>query len=66
MPPKVCRVSFADAQSVEHAVEVLADSLFEAAGLGSGPAEEGRLGAAGTGTADQDSGGVGNRPRSTP
>jgi len=36
MPPKTCRVSFEDAQGVEHAVEVLADSLFEAAGLGLG------------------------------
>jgi len=36
MPPKACKVSFEDAQGVEHAVEVLADSLFEAAGLGLG------------------------------
>jgi hypothetical protein len=34
MPPKTCRVSFTDPTGVEHAVEVLADSLFEAAGLG--------------------------------
>lgn len=34
MPEKTCRVSFEDAEGVEHAVEVLADSLFEAAGLG--------------------------------
>ncbi len=34
MPPKACRVSYEDAQGVEHAVEVLADSLFEGAGLG--------------------------------
>jgi hypothetical protein len=36
MPPKTCKVSFEDAEGVEHAVEVLADSLFEAAGLGLG------------------------------
>jgi hypothetical protein len=36
MLPNTCRVSFTDAQGVEHAVEVLADSLFEAAGLGLG------------------------------
>lgn len=36
MPPKTCRVSYEDAQGVEHAVEVQAESLFEAAGLGLG------------------------------
>jgi hypothetical protein len=33
---KSCRVSFIDPDGVEHAVDVLADSLFEAAGLGVG------------------------------
>ena len=32
--PKSCRVSITDSDGVEHAIEVLADSLFEAAGLG--------------------------------
>lgn len=34
MPPKTCRVSFTDPNGVDHSVEVLADSLYEAAGLG--------------------------------
>jgi hypothetical protein len=34
MPPRSCRVSLEDPNGVEHAVEVLAESLFEAAALG--------------------------------
>jgi hypothetical protein len=34
MPARSCRVSLEDANGVEHAVEVLADSLYEAAALG--------------------------------
>jgi hypothetical protein len=34
MPPKSCRVSFVDSDGIEHGVEVMAESLFEAAALG--------------------------------
>ena len=34
VPPKSCRVSFTDDNGVEHGVEVMAESLFEAAALG--------------------------------
>jgi len=34
MAPRTCRVSLEDSNGVEHAVEVLAESLFEAAALG--------------------------------
>jgi hypothetical protein len=33
MPPRTCRVSFTDAEGIDHGVEVLADSLYEAAAL---------------------------------
>ena len=36
MPPKSCRVSFTDDDGVEHGVEVMAESLYEAAALGLG------------------------------
>ena len=34
MPPKSCRVSFTDDSGVDHGVEVMAESLYEAAALG--------------------------------
>jgi hypothetical protein len=34
MPPRRFRVSFDDSNGIGHAVEALADSLFEAAALG--------------------------------
>jgi hypothetical protein len=34
MSPKACRVSFTDPNGVDHSVEMLADSLYEADGLG--------------------------------
>jgi hypothetical protein len=34
VPPKLCRVSFKDTSGITHAVEVQADSMYEAAVLG--------------------------------
>jgi len=36
MPPKTCTVSFTGPTGVRHAIEVTADSLYEAAALGLG------------------------------
>ncbi len=34
VPPKSCRVSFTDDNGIEHGIEVMAESLYEAAALG--------------------------------